>query len=229
MEVRFEEFRLDSAGRRLFRNDVEVHLTPKAFELLQLLLEARDRALSKAEITNRLWPRTFVSDANLSVLVAEIRSVLADPARSPRFIRTVHRFGYAFCGAVSDISRPRPLVPSDAAICWLVAGDRRLPLGQGENLIGRDPSLPIWFDVPGVSRHHARIAVDHDSATIEDLSSKNGTYVQGERIASVVALKNSDSIRLGSLPLTFVTRPLSATTRTEIVSDPKSPASSTRR
>src|SRR5262249_9034047 len=164
MEVRFEEFRLDSAGRRLFQNDVEVHLTPKAFELLQLLLEARDRAVSKEEITKRLWPQTFVSDANLSVLVAEIRSVLADSHRSPRFIRTVHRFGSASCGAVPDISRLRPVVPSDGSICWLVAGERRVPLGEGENLIGRDPSLPIWFDVPGVSRHHARIAVDHDSA-----------------------------------------------------------------
>ena len=227
MEVRFGEFRFDSAGRRLFRDDVEVHLTPKALELLQALLEARDRALSKTEITERLWPDTFVSDANLSVLIAEIRSVLADSPRTPRFIRTVQRFGYAFCGAVTDVSRPA--VPTELAICWLVAGERRLPLAEGENLIGRDPALPIWFDVPGVSRHHARIAVDHDSATIEDLSSKNGTYVQSERISAAVALKNGDSIRLGSVQLTFLTRPLRQTTRTETVSGEGSTASSRRR
>jgi DNA-binding winged helix-turn-helix (wHTH) protein len=226
MEVRFGEFRFDSASRRLFRDDVEVHLTPKALELLQALLEARDRALSKTEITERLWPDTFVSDASLSVIVAEIRSALGDSPRTPRFIRTVHSFGYAFCGTVTDVSRRLPPVPSAPSICWLVAGERRLPLAEGENLIGRDPALPIWFDVPGVSRHHARIAVDHDSATIEDLSSKNGTYVQSERITSTVALKNGDSIRLGSLQLTFLTRPLRETTRTEIVTGEESPASS---
>ena len=229
MEVRFGEFRFDSASRRLLRDDVDVHLTPKALELLHALLEARDRALSKTQITERLWPDTFVSDASLSVLIAEIRSVLADSSRAPRFIRTVHGFGYAFCGAVTDVSRTRPLVPSDTAICWLVAGERRLPLAEGENLIGRDPALPIWFDVPGVSRHHARITVDHDSATIEDLSSKNGTYVQSERITSAVALKNGDSIRLGSLQLTFLTRPLRETTRTEAISGGGPPASSKRR
>ena len=160
---------------------------------------------------------------------SRIRSVLADSPRSPRFIRTVHSFGYAFCGAVTDISRPRSPVLSDTAICWLVAGDRRLSLADGENLIGRDPALPIWFDVPGVSRQHARIEVDHNSATIEDLSSKNGTYVQGVRIAAAVALKNGDSIRLGSMQLTFLIRPLPATTKTETVSDGGPPASSTPR
>jgi len=110
-----------------------------------------------------------------------------------------------------------------------VAGERRLPLADGENLIGRDPSLPIWFDVAGVSRQHARIAVEHDTATIEDLSSKNGTYVRGDRIASRVALHNGDSIRLGSLQLTFVAGPLTAPTKTESVSGGGPPASSRRR
>jgi DNA-binding winged helix-turn-helix (wHTH) protein len=228
MEVRFGEFRFDSASRQLLRNDVEVHLTPKAFELLGVLLEAKDRALSKGELTKRLWPDTFVSDANLSVLMAEIRSVLADSPRTPRFIRTVPRFGYAFCGTVTDISRLRPSDPTDTAICWLVAGERRFPLADGENLIGRDPSLPIWFDVTGVSRQHARIAVDRDSATIEDLSSKNGTYVQGERITAAVTLKNGDTIRLGSLQVTFLTRPVTVTTRTETVTGEEPPASSRR-
>jgi DNA-binding winged helix-turn-helix (wHTH) protein len=228
MEVRFGEFRLDSASRRLFRNEVEAHLTPKAFALLQALLEARDRALSKEELATRVWPDTFVSDANLSVLIAEIRAVLADSPRTPRFIRTFHGFGYAFCGTVTDVSRPRPAAPSAATNCWLVAGERRLPLVEGENLVGRDPALPIWFDVPGVSRHHARIVVAQDSATIEDLASKNGTYVQNERITEAVALKNGDAIRIASLQLTFLTRPLHEATRTETVTG-EGPAASSRR
>jgi len=229
MEVRFGEFRFGSAGRQVFRNDVEIHLTPKAFELLNALLEARGRALSKAEITERLWPDTFVSDANLSVVIAEIRSVLADPPRTPRFIRTIHRFGYAFCGEVTDISPSRSPTPQDRVAGWLVAGERRLALAEGENLIGRDPALPIWFDVPGVSRQHARIAVEQDTATIEDLASKNGTYVKGERITSPVVLRSGDSIRLGSLQLTFLARPHSVTTKTEAVSGEGPSASSKRR
>src|SRR5580765_5218978 len=108
MNVRFGEFRLDSETRQLFRDDVEVHLSPKAFELLLMLLEARPKALSKAELMERLWPGTFVSDANLPVLVAEIRRALSDQPDQPRFLRTVPRFGYAFSGAVI-------LLPASAA------------------------------------------------------------------------------------------------------------------
>src|SRR6476660_8789947 len=103
MNVRFGEFRLDSETRELFRDDAEVHLSPKAFELLLRLLEARPKALSKAELMERLWPGTFVTDANLSVLVAEIRHALSDQPGQSRFLRTVHRFGYAFCGMVISL------------------------------------------------------------------------------------------------------------------------------
>jgi ABC transport system ATP-binding/permease protein len=80
--------------------------------------------------------------------------------------------------------------------------------------VGRDPDAALWIDHPSVSRRHARIVIAAARATIEDLKSKNGTFVLGKRIESRVALEDGDEVRIG--PETFVFRKLSATTtRTE--------------
>ncbi len=91
----------DDEARRLVRHGDDVHLSPKAFELLKFLIEQRPRAVSKSELHEHLWPSTFVSDVNLASLVAEVRSALGDSARNSRFVRTAQRFGYAFCGEVT--------------------------------------------------------------------------------------------------------------------------------
>src|SRR6185436_4698358 len=101
VKVRFGEFTLDSEARRLIRRGGDVHLSPKAFDLLRLLIEHRPNVLDKAALHAQIWPRTFVVDATLSVLVAELRRALADNAREPRFIRTVHALGYSFCGEIA--------------------------------------------------------------------------------------------------------------------------------
>jgi DNA-binding winged helix-turn-helix (wHTH) protein len=215
MNVRFGEFRLDSGARQLFRSDAEVHLSPKAFDLLRTLLEARPNALAKTELTERLWPGIFVSEANLSVLIAEIRGVLADPPRNPRFVRTVHRFGYAFCGSAMDMpTSPGKVTTSDRSY-WLMLSTRRIALADGENVIGRDPHAVVWLDMPGVSRQHARILIENAEATVEDLGSKNGTYVRGERIASSARLSDGDAIRVGPVLLTFRIWSPSGTTATQ--------------
>ena len=87
MQVRFGEFTLDTESRQLRQGNAERHLSPKAFELLRLLIENRPRALSKAELHERLWPSTFVSEATLSSLVAEVRDALGEKARRGRFVR----------------------------------------------------------------------------------------------------------------------------------------------
>ena len=141
-------------------------LSPKAFELLKTLIDQRPRALSKHELHAHLWPATFVSEANLASLIAEVREALGDTARQPRFIRTSHRFGYAFCGEPTggsvahsrggsrsgraDTDRrayqasrtTRPLVLADQ-------GRRRVPLRAGENILGRDLTTALrWFHRP---------------------------------------------------------------------------------
>jgi DNA-binding winged helix-turn-helix (wHTH) protein len=103
VDIRFGRFTLDERARQLLRGTQPVHLSPKAFDLLALLVRRRPEAIAKAEIHERLWPDTFVSDINLAVLIAEIRAALGEVARHPRFVRTVHRFGYAFSGTVAEV------------------------------------------------------------------------------------------------------------------------------
>jgi DNA-binding winged helix-turn-helix (wHTH) protein len=201
VNVRFGEFTLDLDARQLRGPSGELHLSPKAFELLKILAENHPRALSKNELHEHLWPATFVSEVNLATLVAEIRDALGDDARKPRFIRTAHRFGYAFCAPVSETSSESRT--DVTTFCWLIKDGRRVPLRPGENILGREPDEGIQLDSPTVSRRHARIVIGAGTATLEDLDSKNGTFLRGERVSAPVPLANGDEIRVGSVALRF--------------------------
>lgn len=102
MRVLFGDCVFDSDARTLTRAGEPVRLSGKAFQLLELLLTERPRAVEKTELFAKLWPETFVSEANLASLVKEIRAAIGDDARAARFVRTVHRFGYAFSGPVTE-------------------------------------------------------------------------------------------------------------------------------
>jgi DNA-binding winged helix-turn-helix (wHTH) protein len=200
--VRFGEFALDTDLRQLRGPAGELHLSPKAFDLLVLLVTDRSRVLPKLELHERLWPDTFVVETNLASLIAEIRQALNDDAKHPRFVRTAHRVGYAFCGVVVD--EITPMLPTARAIlCWLLKDGGRIALHSGENILGRDVEGTITLDSPSVSRRHARIQVLEHNATIEDLGSKNGTYVRGERVSAAVRLSDGDDVRIGSVVLRF--------------------------
>ena len=204
MIVRFGEFTLDSDSRQLTRAREALHLSRKAFDALCVLLERRPGAVTKEELHARLWPGTFVVDANLSVAIAEIRRVLGDDAQAPRFIRTVHRVGYAFCSDPPGTGTANGGESERRA--WLVWDDRVLQLGEGENVIGRDPDCQVWLDVRGVSRRHACIRIAGDVATIEDLASKNGTSVNDSPVGQARPLADGDRLRLGGVDLGFRTR-----------------------
>lgn len=213
MGVRFGGFTLDDRARTLHRGTRAVHLSPKAFDLLTLLVRRRPAAISKAEIHRHLWPETFVSDGNVAVLVAEIRSAVGDNAREARFVRTVQRFGYAFAGPVVDApaaTRPRAVPAS----CWLAWGTRRATLALGENVVGRDPEADVFIDAVGVFRRHALIVVAGEQVTLDDLSSKNGTFANGIRVTGPVALAEDTDIRLGPVPVRFCTPSAGASTQT---------------
>ena len=197
MTIEIGECRFDSLRREVRRGEERVHLSPKAFELLGVLVSRRPRAVSKDEIFGLLWPNTFVTEASLAGLVAEIRRELRDDAREPRFLRTVHGFGYAFSADGVAESRDEPTV------CRLIWGVREVALGAGENVLGREPSASVFVDDATVSRAHARIVVERCGARLEDLGSKNGTWVRGLRIYSPHALIDGDEIRVGSVPMTF--------------------------
>jgi DNA-binding winged helix-turn-helix (wHTH) protein len=216
MTFRFGNLTLDTESRALTRDGRPIAISPKAFKLLQVLLEERPRAIPKAELHRRLWPDTVVSEVNLPTLIAEIRQAIGDGARAPEFIRTVYGYGYAFCGNAVAMSRDgRLAVPSDQ-VFRLLWGQREVALSEGENILGRGTDSLVWIDAQSVSRRHARVMVASGLATLEDLGSKNGTFVNGVRLSSPVALRDGDELRIGQVPMTLkvYTKPSSTETAT---------------
>ena len=201
MQVRFGPFVLDSESRELLRDGHPVALSPKAFDLLSILVASRPKAISKGELQERLWPATFVVEKNLANLVSEIRDAIGDDPSNPRFIRTVPRFGYAFRETVhrTETGRPEGRGGVSFRITW-VSG--RVTLDEGEHVIGRDPNVEIYLDAPGVSRRHALIKIAAARATIEDLGSKNGTFVGDQRVDGSRSIGDGDVITVGSVKLT---------------------------
>jgi DNA-binding winged helix-turn-helix (wHTH) protein len=205
MRICFGPFVLDLDTRLLSRDGAELHLSTKAFDLLAALAAERPNVVSKAALQQRLWPETFVAEANLSNLIAEVRQALDDSSREPRYIRTVHRIGYAFTAAVTAAARaPVPQY-------WIEWGAQRFPLHDGEHVIGRDADVGIRIDASTVSRRHARIVVNGDRAVLEDFGSKNGTFTGTSRVTGPVVLSDGDGIRIGSQLLTFRVRPADST------------------
>lgn len=206
--VRFGPFVLDPGARLLTRNGQRVHLTAKALQLLLLLAGRRPDATGKKDLHQQLWPDTFVSDVSLTTLVFEVRTALGESARQPRYVRTVHGFGYAFqVDAASDPGRP---VQTRFRI--LVA-DREIMLRPGENLIGRSRDCAVRLDSTRVSRHHARITVDDEIALMEDCGSRHGSLVGGTPTEGRVRLNDGDVIDIAGAQLVF--RVVSSTQATE--------------
>jgi DNA-binding winged helix-turn-helix (wHTH) protein len=202
MRVVFGECEFDTGQRVLLRHGSIVALTPKAFLLLELLLDRRPEAVAKPELLERLWPDTFVSDAGLHNLVAEIRAAIGDAPGAARYIRTVPRYGYAFHGdarAVSPATTPS-VIPAGPR---LISSRGEWPLSEGPNVVGRDRDCAIRIDSVELSRHHAQVVMTNGDATVEDLGSKNGTQVNGQTVSHPVALKDGDQIEVGSVTMTY--------------------------
>ena len=194
---RFGAFTFDCGSHLLLREGMEQHLSPKARQLLHILLLNRSRAVSRQELYDALWPATFVCETNLNTVINEIRRALDDT--STRFIRTVHGFGYAFAGKVS-VTR----IPSIAS-AWMVCEEERHPLFDGENSVGRALECRVVLTNPTVSRHHAMIFVLRGNIMVEDLQSKNGTYVHDQRITRAV-VPDQEPIMFGAALATIIRR-----------------------
>jgi DNA-binding winged helix-turn-helix (wHTH) protein len=202
--VRFTDFVLDSEMRQLSAAGAEVHLSPKAFDLLCTLVASRPNVVSKGELFSQIWPDTFVVDANLNVLVGELRRALGDDARTPTFIKTAHGVGYSFCGRATDLEGTVTSTGVEVR-WWLSWNHRTFRLSEGDNIIGRDPRCDVWLDHDGISRRHAciRIAKAPQPAMVEDLQSTNGTFVGRERVVAPRPLADKDVIKLGSVTVQF--------------------------
>jgi DNA-binding winged helix-turn-helix (wHTH) protein len=215
--VTFEPFTLDAEARLLLRGRDRrpVHLSPKAYELLCVLVDERPRAIAKSELHERLWPSTFVSDATLASLVAELREALGERGREARFIRTLHGFGYAFSGLAREDASPDTSPDPGRVANWIVCNGREKSLDEGEHVFGRDADVTVPLSSSTVSRHHARITINGQIAILEDLGSKNGTYLRGQAVTSPTPLADGDQIRIGAFELTFRTLAAPGSTETQ--------------
>lgn len=205
MPLQFGDCILNLGTRELYRGNLHVRLSPKAFQLLELLVSSRPNAVSKDKIHDTLWPGSFVVEGNLANLVSELREAVGDDARQPRVIRTVPRFGYAFVasldyGAASAASGDGSVSGVIHRLLW---GEREIALRPGENLIGRDEDSIVWIDDLDVSRRHARIVIDGSGARLEDLRSKNGTFAQGDKIDAPRPLADGDIVRVGKASMVY--------------------------
>jgi len=204
MRYAFSDFVLDLDTRQLLRAGRVVPLSPKGLDLLELLLRERPRAVSRTRLRVSLWPRTHVGATSLHTLVSQVRAAIDDQSQEPRWIRTVQRFGYAFCGeaAGGEVETVAGLAAAARAdsvrdACWLSTTEGECRLHEGDNVLGRDAALALRFDRPGVSRRHASIRVERGRAILTDLGSKNGTFVGETRIAGPTLLHDGDELRLG--------------------------------
>jgi DNA-binding winged helix-turn-helix (wHTH) protein len=195
--ISFGRYTFDRATHQLTCDQLPVHLTPKAFDLLSLLIAEAPRVVQKEDLHRHLWPDSFVSDASLLGLIKEVRRALGDEGDGT-VIRTVHRVGYAFAAPLQPVA-----APAARAGAWVMAGSVLVPLHEGENLIGRDAGCTVCLDLPNISRRHARIVVSGPDATVEDLGSTNGTLLGAEKLVEAKPLREADRIQLGDAVLTF--------------------------
>jgi DNA-binding winged helix-turn-helix (wHTH) protein len=208
MKLKFGDCVLDLGARQLERGGNVVPLEPKMYELLEVLIKHRPAVVTNNQLDELLWPNVYVARTSLTRLVSELRAVLGDSPRDSRIIRTAYKVGYAFCAEVTG----QPVVRSPAATIEVLWMKQSFPLTDGEHIAGRDAECSLVIDGTTVSRHHARITVAGEAATIEDLDSTNGTYVNRTRISAPTRLAHGDELSLGSEILEVRRRGASALT-----------------
>jgi DNA-binding winged helix-turn-helix (wHTH) protein len=207
---------LDIDARLLTRAGEFLALPPKTFELLHELVRRAPGVVRRQELMDTVWPHEIVNDEALTQRVMLLRRALGDDPRAPRFIASMPRWGYRMVAPVERVTpAPSPpavqrstSAPASAPVgqCLpsvVVYGDRQIPLLEGETILGRDATARVHVDSLDVSRRHARIVVSSDGAFLEDLDSKNGTFLRGRRIAGPAKLADGDTIAVGPVLLTF--------------------------
>jgi DNA-binding winged helix-turn-helix (wHTH) protein len=225
---RFGPFLLEPAIRRLLHDSAEITLPPKAFDILVLLVRARDRVLSKQELLDAVWPDTAVTENTLTQRIKEIREALEDDAQEPRFVRTVSRVGYRFVAEVTEVSVADAAASLPAEAAPAVASLRPSFDRRDSNAGGRPHGartawavyaaaitivvlggLAIWFGVPssparvGDEPRHQLVSTfdgNHRSATF----SPDGRMLAFRREAAGVPQVWIKSITAGSpVQITF--------------------------
>lgn len=201
--LQFGAFELDVTAFELRRAGTRVHLEKIPMEVLVLLAEHAGALVDRDRIQAALWdPRVFVDrDAAINTAIRKIRRALEDDAGGPRFVETVVGKGYRFVAPVARPGAPTSTAPTGYCV---TRGPDSFTLHTGDNLLGRDPAARVRLDHPSVSRRHARICIAAARATIEDLNSRNGTFVGGRRIDAATEIGDGTIIGIGPIALRFV-------------------------
>jgi pimeloyl-ACP methyl ester carboxylesterase len=154
---RFGDFLLDATSGRLTRQGTPITLAPKAFALLHYLASHPGRLVPKDELLAAVWPGVHVGDAVLKNAIRDVRKVLGDNPRTPRFIETAHRRGYRFVAAAP--AAPVPVVryarSGDANIAYQVVGDGPLDLVF---VMGWVSHLEYFWNEPAFARFLTRLS-----------------------------------------------------------------------
>lgn len=112
--LRFDGFVVDPVRRRLLRDDEPVAVTPKSLSILLILLEKRGEVVEKEELLSRIWPDTFVTEANLTQNVSALRKALGEKANDHRYVVTTPGRGYSFVAEVVELPETSEAPPASA-------------------------------------------------------------------------------------------------------------------
>ena len=201
---------------RISRGDERRTIRPRVTELLVALSHRSGELAATQYLVDAVWGTEFVTVNALTQLVAELRRALDDDPKNPRYVETIPRRGYRLIAPFTPPGRSnRPDHPGELHFVLVDEDGAEVVLDPGESIIGRSPDATIRVDVPEISRHHVRIVVGGPTATIEDLGSKNGTYLRGRRIEGTVEIGNADEIQIGADLARFRVRVIDDRTKTE--------------
>lgn len=195
MRVSFEEFTFDASRQVLSRGSQNVHLTPKEMCLLELLLNGRGKVIPEQELVDCLWPDVVVSGASLKNLVSILRTNLGEPPHGRSYIRNVRGRGYVLDAPITELCDEPPVHSAG----YLHYAGRIIPLHPGSNLVGRDYCCSVRLLHSSVSRRHATIVLATDRVTLEDLGSRNGTFLDGAAVSGVCRLEHDHQLTFGRL------------------------------
>src|SRR5262245_18311906 len=221
-EFRFGEFELDVAAYALTRAGHRIKLEKIPMDLLILLVQSAGTLVERKTIQESLWgPGVIVEhDSTINTAIRKIRQTLGDDVDQPQVLETVVGKGYRFTAPVehrvSSSKAGKSQRRSFPRYC-VTLGRQEFILDAGENLLGRDPDASVYIDHTSVSRRHARILIDTTRAILEDLKSRNGTFLEGRRIETPTPIEHGAIITLGAVTVRFIvlagpasTRPMSS-------------------
>jgi DNA-binding winged helix-turn-helix (wHTH) protein len=199
---RFAAFELDVAAYALKHRGRPVKLERIPMEVLIFLVQRAGTLVERSDIQAHLWsPDVFIEhEAAINTAVRKIRHALGDDAEAPRFVETVVGKGYRFIALLEERSLPGAAAFPRYA---LTVGKQEFVLHSRDTVLGRDPSAGIYVDHPSVSRRHARISIESRGPVVQDLGSRNGTFVNGRRIDGPAKIHHKSIIGLGSIAVVF--------------------------